>query len=171
MREQEQLISAKITGLQNLAIITNQFDSYNAKTRDAIKKIANDIIVIHGSGDWVTYALTKCNKSELLDKIKNVIKRLIEENQTKLYEILAKRKLEEAKAEADKHNIKKEVEHAIDCGKANLLGEGKWVKDSAYQVYEYEGRYFSVVVYDNTSKWLMGDTITEIKQEEISQYV
>ena len=171
MTEQEQLISAKITGLQNLVIITDGFESYNAKTRDAINKIANDIIVIHGSGDFVSYMLTHCKKSELLEKMRSVMKRLIEENQTKLDELIAKRKLEEAKAEADKHDIKKEVEHAIDCGKAKFLGEGDWVKDSAYQVYEYEGRYFTVIVYDNTSKWLMGDTITEIKEEEISQYI
>lgn len=171
MSEQEQLLSAKITGLKNLVIITDGFEEYNAKTRDAIKNIANDIIVIHGASDWVAYTLTHCKKSELLEKMRSVMKRMIEENQTKLDELIAKRKLEEAKAEADKHNIKKQVEHAIDCGKAKFLGEGDWVKDSAYQVYEVEGRYFSVVVYDNQNKWLMGDTITEIKKEEISQYI
>jgi hypothetical protein len=170
MKEQEQLISAKITGLKNLVIITDGFEEYNAKTRDAINKVVNDIILVHGSGDWVGYTLTHCKKSELLEKMRSVMKRMIEENQIKLDELIAKRKLAEAKAEADKHDIKKEVEHAIDCGKANFLGEGDWVKDSAYQVYEYEGRYFTVIVYDNTSKWLMAETITEIKEEEISQY-
>lgn len=171
MSEQEQLLSAKITGLKNLVIITDGFEEYNAKTRDAINKIANDIILIHGTGDWVGYTLTHCKKSELLDKMRSVLKRMIEDNGNKLDELIAKRKLEEAKAEAEKHDIKKQVEHDIDCGKAKFLGEGDWVKDSAYQVYEVEGRYFSVVVYDNQNKWLMGDTITEIKKEEISQYI
>ena len=47
MSEQEQLISAKITGLKNLVIVTDSFEVYNSKTRDAIKKIANDIVAIH----------------------------------------------------------------------------------------------------------------------------
>ena len=171
MSEQEQLLSAKITGLKNLVIITDSFEEYNSKIRDAINKIANDIIVIHGTGDWVGYTLTHCKKSELLDKVRSVLKRLIEDNGNKLDELIAKRKLEEAKAEAEKHDIKKIVEHAIDNGKAKFLGEGDWVKDSAYQVYEYQGRYFSVVVYDKQNKWLMDSTITEIKEEEISQYI
>ncbi len=171
MTEEQQLLSAKIVGLQNLALIMLNFIEYNAKTRDGINKIANDIIEIHGTGDWVAYALTHCKKSELIDKINNVLRRLIDSNIEKLDKIVAERELEEAKTKVDKHEIKKEVEHAIDCGKAKFLGEGEWVKDSAYQVYEYEGRYFSVIVYDNTNKWLMGDTITEIKKEEISKYI
>lgn len=170
MSEQEQLLSAKVTGLKNLVIITDGFEEYNAKTRDAIKKIANDIILIHGTGDWVGYTLTNCKKSELLDKVRSVIKRLIEDNSNKLEELIAKRKFEETKAEA--FNTPQSIlTRALDSDKAKFLGEGEWVKDTAYQVYEVEDRYFAVIVSGHSNKEIVDNTTTEITKEEISQYV
>lgn len=170
MSEQEQLLSAKVTGLKNLVIITDGFEEYNAKTRDAIKKIVNDIILIHGTGDWVGYTLTNCKKSELLDKVRSVIKRLIEDNSNKLEELIAKRKFEETKAEA--FNTSQSIlTRALDSDKAKFLGEGEWVKDTAYQVYEVEDRYFAVIVSGHSNKEIVDDTTVEITKEEISQYV
>lgn len=59
----------------------------------------------------------------------------------------------------------------INLDKATFIGEGKWIKDSAYQVYELDGKYYSVIVYDWQNKWIMDDTIKEIKKEEINHYI
>ena len=42
----------------------------------------------------------------------------------------------------------------IDLDKAKFIGEGEWVKDSAYQVYELDGKYYSVIVIDIVIKKL-----------------
>ena len=59
----------------------------------------------------------------------------------------------------------------INLDNATFIGEGKWVKDSAYQVYELNGKYYSVIVIGHTNKEIMDDTITEIKEEDISKYI
>jgi hypothetical protein len=65
----------------------------------------------------------------------------------------------------------KEVLNAITNGKTELIGEGKWIKDSAYQVHKIEDRYYSVIVSDSQNKWLMDSSIEEIKKEDISKYI
>jgi hypothetical protein len=59
----------------------------------------------------------------------------------------------------------------IDLDKAKFIGEGKWVKDSAYQVYELDGKYYSVIVIGQSNKEIMDDSITEIKFEDINFYI
>jgi hypothetical protein len=59
----------------------------------------------------------------------------------------------------------------IDLDKAKFIGEGEWVKDSAYQVYELEGKYYSVIVIGHSNKKIMDDSITEIKFEDINFYI
>ncbi len=59
----------------------------------------------------------------------------------------------------------------IDLDKAKFIGEGEWVKDSAYQVYELEGKYYSVIVIGHSHKEIMDDSITEIKFEDINFYI
>ena len=59
----------------------------------------------------------------------------------------------------------------IDLHKAKFVGEGEWVKDSAYQVYELDGKYYSVIVVGRMNKELMENTITEIRFEDIEKYV
>lgn len=54
---------------------------------------------------------------------------------------------------------------------AKFLGEGKWFKDSAYQVYELNGKYYSVIVCNSMNKEILEDTITEIKLEDIDSYI
>jgi hypothetical protein len=54
---------------------------------------------------------------------------------------------------------------------AKFIGEGEWVKNSAFQVYELNGKYYSVVVVDQMNKELMEDTITEITFKEIEKYI
>jgi hypothetical protein len=59
----------------------------------------------------------------------------------------------------------------IDFENAKLVGEGKWFKDSAYQVYESGGRYYAVVVVGSMNKELMEETLIEIKFEDIEKYI
>jgi len=59
----------------------------------------------------------------------------------------------------------------INLDNAKLIGTGEWDKDSAYQVYELDGKYYSVIVIGSTNKELVEDTITEIKFEEIDYYI
>ncbi len=59
----------------------------------------------------------------------------------------------------------------IDLDKAKFIGEGEWVKDSAYQVYEFDGKYYSVIVIGHSNKEIMDNSITEIKFEDINFYI
>ena len=60
---------------------------------------------------------------------------------------------------------------AISNDKSRLVGQGKWSKDSCYQVHEVKGKFYSIVVCEQGSMWLMDDTLEEIKEDEISQYI
>lgn len=59
----------------------------------------------------------------------------------------------------------------IDFSKASLIGEGEWVKDSAYQVYELYGKYYAVIVCGRNDKQLMEETAEEIPIEKIGDYI
>ena len=59
----------------------------------------------------------------------------------------------------------------INLNNAKLIGTGEWIKDSAYQVYELDGKYYSVIVVGSMNKELDEDTITEIKIEDIEKYI
>ena len=59
----------------------------------------------------------------------------------------------------------------IDLDKARFIGEGEWVKDSAYQVYELEGKYYSVIVVGHSNREIMEDSISEIRFEDINNYI
>jgi len=60
---------------------------------------------------------------------------------------------------------------AIQDGTATFIGEGQWFKDSAYQVYRIEDRYYSVIVCDNQSKWIMKSSVEEIAEKDITKYI
>jgi len=54
---------------------------------------------------------------------------------------------------------------------AEIIGVGQWEKDSQYQVVKYENRYYAFIVYDRQSCWVMDESIEEITEDQISQYV
>ena len=58
----------------------------------------------------------------------------------------------------------------INSKNAKLIGTDEFVKGSAYQVYELEGRYYSIIVNLLDNEW-DEDTITEIKFEDIHFYI
>jgi hypothetical protein len=54
---------------------------------------------------------------------------------------------------------------------ATFIGQGLWVKDSAYQVYEKDGKFYSVIVTGITNKEIIDDTIIEISKSDIDKYI
>lgn len=59
----------------------------------------------------------------------------------------------------------------VNLDKAVLVGEGEWVKDSAYRVYELDGKYYSVIVIGQMNLEIFEDSIQEIQFEDISKYI
>lgn len=59
----------------------------------------------------------------------------------------------------------------VNLDDAKFIGEGEWFKDSAYQVYELNGKYYSVIVVGSLNKELIEDTITEISFDDIENYI
>jgi hypothetical protein len=64
-----------------------------------------------------------------------------------------------------------EFERLVDANLTEFIGEGNWVKDSAYQVYKYGERYFVWVVYDSSSKYVLDNSLCEINEENIGSYL
>jgi hypothetical protein len=59
----------------------------------------------------------------------------------------------------------------INLDDAKLIGTGEWIKDSAYQVYELNGKYYSVIVVDYINKEIMENTLVEIDFKDINKYI
>ena len=59
----------------------------------------------------------------------------------------------------------------LDLEKATLIGEGKWFKDSAYRVYEQDGKYYAAIVIGHSNLDIDDDMTIEIKKEDIKQYI
>lgn len=59
----------------------------------------------------------------------------------------------------------------LDIYQATFIGEGEWVKGSAYQVYELDGKYYAVIVTGHSSKEIDESSITEITEDQIDHYV
>ena len=67
--------------------------------------------------------------------------------------------------------MKKDILDAISNDRSRLVGQGEWEKDSCYQVHEVDGKFYAIVVADQSSMWLMDDTLEEIKEEDIGKYI
>ena len=65
----------------------------------------------------------------------------------------------------------KEILKKIQNDKAEFIGEGEWYKDSAYQVYKVDGKFYLISVYDSQSCWLVDESLEEIKESEINKYI
>jgi hypothetical protein len=60
---------------------------------------------------------------------------------------------------------------AISNDKSKLIGQGQWEKDSCYQVHEVEGKFYAIIVAEQSNMWLIKDTLEEIKEEDIVKYI
>jgi hypothetical protein len=59
----------------------------------------------------------------------------------------------------------------VNLDKATFIGEGKWVKNVAHQVYEQDGQYYAVTVVDQLNKEVMEELTFEIQEKDITQYI
>jgi hypothetical protein len=59
----------------------------------------------------------------------------------------------------------------VNLEKATVIGEGEWIKDSAYRVYELDGKYYAVIVVGHSNKEILDDATIEIKEADISKYI
>jgi hypothetical protein len=59
----------------------------------------------------------------------------------------------------------------VNLDKATFIGEGKWVKDVANQVYEQDGQYYAVTVVDPLNKEIMEELTIEIEEKDINKYI
>jgi hypothetical protein len=59
----------------------------------------------------------------------------------------------------------------INKDNAKLIGTGKWIKNSAYMIYELDEKYYSVLVTDQWNREIEDWSITEIKFEDIEKYI
>jgi hypothetical protein len=59
----------------------------------------------------------------------------------------------------------------INLDNAKLIGTGKWIKNSAYMIYELDEKYYSVLVTDQWNREIEDWSITEIKFEDIEKYI
>jgi hypothetical protein len=55
--------------------------------------------------------------------------------------------------------------------RSRFVGQGKWVNDSCYQVYEVDGKFYAIIVAGQVDMWMMDETLQEIKEEDIEKYV
>lgn len=53
----------------------------------------------------------------------------------------------------------------IDLDTAKLIGEGEWVKDSAYQYYEKDGRVYRAVVVGQMNREIMDDMTEDVTEQ------
>lgn len=59
----------------------------------------------------------------------------------------------------------------VNLDNAILIGEGKWFKDSAYRVYELDGKYYAAIVIGQCNLEIDDNMTIEIKKEDINQYI
>lgn len=64
-----------------------------------------------------------------------------------------------------------EVIKAIQDDKAEFVGAGEWEKNAQYQVYKYQGKFYAVIVADQTNCWVMEDTLAKIPEADINKYI
>ena len=59
----------------------------------------------------------------------------------------------------------------IHNGKATLVENGEWIKDSAYRVYKIEDRFIAIIVSDPMACWLEDWSAEYITEAEIAKYI
>lgn len=147
------------------------YNKYDKKSKQIINELVDKVIILHGTGDWVSYNLKKAPKSMLISKLNFIIHALLAEEKKKLLELTTKQIEMENKALVDANDINKILSKAIDNKEVKFIGEGEWVKDSAYQVYEYEYEFYALIVYDHQNKWILENSVIKISEGEIKTYI
>ena len=64
-----------------------------------------------------------------------------------------------------------EILQKINSGEAKEIGQGPWVKNSCFLVYEVDGKFYTIIMEDQMNCWLMDETLEEIQENEVEQYI
>lgn len=139
---------------------------YRQDNKEHINKLVERFLDVTGRGNWISHKFKTCKKTEILGNLKVILVSMLNKNTERVMLIE-----EEIKNKKSKINPMQNVLNAIHNDEAELIGTGEWVKDSAYQVYKYEGKFYSIIVADSMSWWLMDETLEEINESEVEKYV
>ena len=156
------VVSNLKTCLEKAEILTSYKDN-----KDDINLLKDDVLNVIGSGYWAPALLRSSIKRDLLKNIKSVCERLIERHSKQIIkhdkdiEINTPKKLEGLSL----------IENLIGDDKTKLIGKGEVVKDSWYEVHEYENKLYSVILYDSQSHWILEDSVKLIEKDEITKYI
>ena len=146
----------------------SSIESYS-DDKDLVNSISQKLIQLF-DGSWVSWHIKNTLKRDLVEYLKTkLIPTLLTREEDKLEIYLrefGKMAIEEVKKERLKDVLEK-----IRNGEGKLVGEGHWVKDAAYQVYKVDEKYFTIIVYDHDSHWLMDSTLKQITKDEIKNYI
>ena len=163
----KKLIEVKLNKLKAIVLRLNEIGVYNSSTREEINKLKEEFLDIVGHGDFRSYHLENCKKAELIPKLidystKAYAETLInfENYTTALNKIMEQ-----------ENDPKRIVYRKIENDEAELVGESEWFKDSAYRVYQVDGKYYAIVVYDKMNHWLEESTIEEISPSDLDKYI
>jgi hypothetical protein len=153
--------------IKSIILRSSEIKEYNASTKDEINQLKEEFLDIVGRGDYKSYALNNCKKSELIEKIGSlgVLVYLEGEEKFNKYSIALDKLM--AKENDPNRIIYKKIEN----NEAEFIGEGEWTKDSAYRVYKVDDKYYSIIVYDKMNLWLLEDSVKEISPSELDMYI
>lgn len=65
----------------------------------------------------------------------------------------------------------KEVLEEINNETSELIGTGKVVKNSWYEVHKVNDKLYAIICYDTINNFIMHDSLIEITEEQISEYI
>ena len=162
-------LQARIDGLKSLNQNAKQLPVYDRGDKKLWQLWTEELLTLtEGKGNWIGYKMNNSLQKDLPFNVVTISERMIQEYETWIEgwkkDLLL---LESQPAE----NPIKTVLQKINKDEAELIGEGPWVKDGAYRIYKVDGKFYSIIVYDWQNLWLMDDTLEEIKEEEIGNYI
>lgn len=159
-------LSEKVKELLKIREESNTIDNYFSN-KILVGELVDRLLKISGTGNYVSYYLLHSRKRDLIDNIRKFAIRLADENLEKISKLEIELNLITKKM----NDPKKIVLDKIRKDEAELVGEGPWVKDSAYRVYKVDEKFYSIIVYDSSSLWLMDESLEEISESQIENYI
>jgi hypothetical protein len=143
--------------------------NFNALTEDCIKRLSDNEL------SEVIFSLEKpIHDSD--SPIRKLTKTIYGENHgvyfLRMYELLYPLLKETHKRWKNQPIIQESFKQLVDEGLAEFIGEGKWINNSAYQIYKYGERYFVWMVCNlSPLYYVLENTLCEIEEKNIGSYL
>jgi hypothetical protein len=162
-------LQARIDGLKSLNQKVSLNPLYETKEKKLWQSWSDELVTLtEGKGTWIDYKMRNSLLRDLPTNIISTCERMIQEYETWIEGWKKDLLLLESQPAEDPLKL---VLKKINKDEAELIGEGPWIKDGAYRVYKVDGKFYTIIVYDWQNLWLMDDTLEEIKEEEIENYI